>query len=133
MTDRASKSRPPLAIEQIRRANFVVEDQMVTLDCISAARSQQIEFSVDLLPRLIALCLHLAGRIPSEETERLGALEPESWAVRDLSDGRVGIEFALPGGSPLMFQIDQAEAKALAAEIFYQFGASNASDLQYSN
>jgi len=111
-----------LVLKEAKTATLVVSENIVSLRCRSEVGPVNIEFSVDLLPRVIALCLHIAGRIPQSEDDELVALKPEGWVVQELSGKTIGIGFNLPGGSPLTFCMEAKDARDLAQVIFERVG-----------
>ncbi len=100
-------------LEAIEQAAIDPVGQRVLLKTTSSVGSVDLELSIDLLQRLVALGLHALGRNELSNGEELSALLPEGLEICGFPDKQVGLRFILPGGAPLTFQLDPIDAQKL--------------------
>src|SRR5277367_5008028 len=100
-------------VEGIGQAELDPKGDRVFLQMSSAAGGLELETPLDLLPRLVGLCLHVIGRAELCGRPETAALLPEGLAIYGFPDGHVGLRFLLPGGAPLTFLLDASDAKSL--------------------
>ncbi len=100
-------------LEAIEQAALDPVGQRVLLKTTSSVGLVDLELSIDLLQRLVALGLHALGQNELSNGEELSALLPEGLEICGFPDKRVGLRFILPGGAPLTFLLDPIDAQQL--------------------
>lgn len=87
------------------------------LRCVIKAKSATsdvaLNMPLELLPRLVALGLQALGSAERIRGGESSALMPDGMEVMVLPDARVGVRFLLPGGAPLTFVLERADAESL--------------------
>jgi hypothetical protein len=116
-----------LSVQSIEQAAIDPPRGRVFLRMKTTLSALVLELPLDLLPRLVALCLHAIGKSEVGSTPETVALQPEGMEVCVLADGQVGLRLILPGGAPLTFMLEPADACALGASLA-SAGASQPSE-----
>ena len=104
--------RKTIRLEAISGAEYIVSEDTMSFTTADE-NTPSIELPVRLLPRLIGLSLHLAGRIARLDAEFSAALCLDKWNVSVAQDGSVLMEVELPGGAPLTFAFSVEKANEL--------------------
>lgn len=73
----------------------------------------ELMLPLGLLPRVVALLLHVIGKTEFARGGDAQALLPEGVAVGGLPGGQVCLRLILPGGAPLSFLLEPALARSL--------------------
>lgn len=103
-------SKAAIRLQAIAGAEYVMSEQMVIFT--TGSDTPPVELPLHLLPRLIGLSLHLAGRISQSEEGFSTALMLDSWQVTTTPDA-VLMRVDLPGGAPLTFALPPERARLL--------------------
>jgi hypothetical protein len=112
-------------IEGIDQAALDPAGERVLIQATTTTGPLLLELPLNLLPRLVALSLHILGKSELASSREATALLPEGLEVAGFPDNRVGLRFLLPGGAPLTFLLDPEDARASGAGLVRHVDCQN--------